>query len=161
MVIGLYRGFEYPILLKASDKGLAEISFLQKDMDLNPNDMSPKDTFDNEYFHPVTDQLEEYFQGNEIVFDVSLDIRSGTPFQQSVWNYLLKIPYGQTQSYGQVAHLIGKPGAQRAIGQANGANPIPIIIPCHRVLAAGNNLGGYSAGIQIKRALLSIEGISF
>ncbi len=160
MILGLYRGFDYPILLKASAKGLAEISFLQKNSDPESVEYSPNDTFNTEYFGSIYHQLDEYFDGNEVVFDIPLDIRSGTPFQRTVWDHLRKIPYGQTRFYGEIARSIGKPGAQRAIGQANGANPLPIIIPCHRVLAAGHKLGGYSAGIEIKRALLSMEGVN-
>jgi methylated-DNA-[protein]-cysteine S-methyltransferase len=159
MVLGLYQGFDYPILLKASDRGLAEISFLQKDFDPDTLDDSPNEAFNNQY-GSFYQQLDDYFQGKEVDFDVPLDIRSGTPFQRTVWDYLRKIPYGQTRSYGEIARSIGKPGSQRAIGQANGANPLPIIIPCHRVVAADHKLGGYSAGVEIKRALLSIERVS-
>ena len=159
MILGLYRGFDYPILLKASAKGLAEISFLQKNFDPGALEYSLNDAFNNQY-SLIYHQLDEYFQGKEIDFNVPLDIRSGTPFQRAVWDYLRKIPYGQTRSYGEIARSIGKPGAQRAVGQANGANPLPIIIPCHRVVAADHRLGGYSAGVEIKRALLSIERVS-
>jgi O-6-methylguanine DNA methyltransferase len=87
-----------------------------------------------------------------------LDLSSGTEFQRRVWNALLRIPSGQTKSYSQVAQSIGQPGAVRAVGQACGANPIPVVIPCHRVLAAGGKIGGFSSGLDWKRKLLAREG---
>jgi O-6-methylguanine DNA methyltransferase len=86
-----------------------------------------------------------------------LDIRSGTPFQQQVWNVLLRIPLGHTMTYGEVAESVGRPRGSQAVGQACGANPIPLIIPCHRVLAGGNRLGGFSGGLDWKRKLLERE----
>ncbi|MEM6562638.1 MAG: methylated-DNA--[protein]-cysteine S-methyltransferase, partial [Planctomycetota bacterium] len=110
---------------------------------------------------PVLDelaaQLSAYFAGELQTFTVPL-APSGTPFQQSVWAELRKIGYGDTRTYGDIAASLGKPGASRAVGAANGANPIPIIIPCHRVTAAGGKLGGYSAGgPSVKRKLLDLE----
>ncbi len=87
-----------------------------------------------------------------------LDLSSGTEFQRCVWNALRKIPSGQTKSYAQVAQSIGRPEAVRAVGQACGANPIPVVIPCHRVLAAGGKIGGFSSGLDWKRKLLAREG---
>jgi O-6-methylguanine DNA methyltransferase len=88
------------------------------------------------------------------------DLSGGTPFQQNVWRALQKIPRGKTRSYGEIARQIGKPKAVRAVGGACGANPIPIFIPCHRVLAANKKLGGYSGGLNWKRKLLAREGIA-
>ena len=90
-----------------------------------------------------------------------IDLRSGTTFQQSVWQMLCRIPPHQTMTYGEVAQAIGRPKATRAVGQACGANPIPVIIPCHRVLAAHGRLGGFSGGLDWKRKLLGLEGIKF
>jgi len=87
-----------------------------------------------------------------------LDLSAGTPFQQSVWQALLKIALGKTKSYGEIARLIGKPRAVRAVGGACGANPIPVLIPCHRVLAANGKIGGFSGGLARKRQLLALEG---
>ena len=87
-----------------------------------------------------------------------LDLSSGTEFQRRVWNALRSIPSGRTKSYSQVAQSIGRPGAVRAVGQACGANPIPVVIPCHRVLAAGGKIGGFSGGLDWKRKLLAREG---
>jgi O-6-methylguanine DNA methyltransferase len=86
-----------------------------------------------------------------------LDVSAGTAFQQRVWLALCAIPAGQTRTYGQVAAAVGRPGAARAVGQACGANPIPLLVPCHRVLAAGGRLGGFSAGLKWKRKLLASE----
>lgn len=88
-----------------------------------------------------------------------LDLSRGTDFQRFVWEAMLRIPCGHTQSYGEIANALGKPGATRAVGTACGANPIPLIVPCHRVLAAGGRIGGFSAGLHWKRHLLEREGI--
>jgi methylated-DNA-[protein]-cysteine S-methyltransferase len=101
------------------------------------------------------EQLEEYLAGKRKKFSISIYI-SGTSFQQKVWNEMMKIPYGKTISYKELAEKIKKPKAYRAVANACGANKIPIIIPCHRVVAT-SGLGGYSAGIEIKRKLLHLE----
>ncbi len=98
-----------------------------------------------------------YLEGKLKEFQSKLDLSSGTPFQISIWRELLKIPYGQVKTYREIAKKIGNPRAARAIGNAVGANPIPIIVPCHRVVAT-NGLGGYSCGIVIKKKLLALEG---
>ncbi len=102
-------------------------------------------------------QLEEYFSGARTSFALPLAPR-GTPFQLAVWNALTKIPYGETITYGELARRVGRPAAPRAVGQANGANPLPIVYPCHRVVAAGGRLGGYGGGTETKRRLLALEG---
>lgn len=102
-------------------------------------------------------EIELYFDGRLSEFKTPIDLSEGTPFQKSVWKKLLDIPYGGTATYGEVAENVGRPGAARAVGNAVGANPIPIVIPCHRVLAS-NGLGGYSCGIEIKKDLLRVEG---
>lgn len=101
-------------------------------------------------------QLEGYFARRRTTFELPLDAR-GTPFQERVWQELQKIPYGQTVSYGELAKRIGQPTASRALGGANGANPIPIIIPCHRVVGADGSLTGFGGGIALKRKLLAFE----
>lgn len=103
----------------------------------------------------TTTQLEEYFKGLRHDFDLPLKLL-GTPFQETVWNQLAKIPYGETMSYGKIAEKCSKPGAFRAVARACGANPIAIIIPCHRVVAA-NSIGGYTGGINLKSSLLDLE----
>lgn len=106
-------------------------------------------------------QLKEYQVGQRQVFDIPLDLSTGTPFQQTVWEALLKIPYGKTISYAQLANHIGQPTACRAVAQANGRNPLSLIIPCHRVIASDGKLGGYTGGIEIKQTLLDIEQASY
>ncbi len=103
-------------------------------------------------------QLEEYFAGQRRRFELPLDL-VGSPFAKSVWRELQGVPFGETVSYGELARRLGNPGASRAVGRANGANPVPIVVPCHRVLAAGGRLGGFSAGLPMKRRLLALEGV--
>jgi methylated-DNA-[protein]-cysteine S-methyltransferase len=103
-------------------------------------------------------QLEEYFAGERTEFDVRMEL-DGTDFQREVWAELSRIPYGMTISYGELARRVGRPNAPRAVGQANGRNPIPIIVPCHRVLAS-NGIGGYGGGLPMKLALLAVEGVT-
>ncbi|BCJ85478.1 methylated-DNA--[protein]-cysteine S-methyltransferase [Effusibacillus dendaii] len=106
----------------------------------------------------VRNQLSDYFAGRLRTFTLPLDMR-GTPFQKDVWQALPQIPYGTTVSYGQVANMIGKPKAVRAVGAANGANPVPIIVPCHRVIGSNGKLTGYTGGLSIKQFLLELEGV--
>lgn len=109
-----------------------------------------------EPFGAVREQLEEYFAGRRRSFDLSL-APVGTPFQRRVWDALREIPYGETVSYGEIARRIGRPGAARAVGLANGRNPISVIVPCHRVIGAGGGLTGYGGGLERKRLLLELE----
>ena len=111
---------------------------------------------DGELFAEVSQQLKQYFAGERTDFDLRLALR-GTPFQQRVWAALQDIPYGQTVSYGQLADQIGQPSASRAVGLANGKNPIGIIVPCHRVVGADGSLTGYGGGIERKQYLLAHE----
>ncbi len=104
-------------------------------------------------------QLEEYFSGERTSFALALAPR-GTVFQLAVWEALATIPYGETITYGELARCVGRPAASRAVGQANGANPLPIVYPCHRVVAAGGKLGGYGGGLETKRRLLALEGVT-
>jgi methylated-DNA-[protein]-cysteine S-methyltransferase len=102
-------------------------------------------------------QLGEYFAGSRRTFDLEL-APYGTDFQLRVWAALRAIPYGAVRNYGDIARAIGQPGAARAVGQANGCNPLPIVIPCHRVIASDGTIGGYSGGLAIKHRLLALEG---
>ena len=104
----------------------------------------------------ATRQLRAYFAGELETFSIKL-APEGTPFQQKVWRELLEIPYGETISYGELARRIGNPNASRAVGLANGSNPIPIIIPCHRVIGSNGKLTGYGGGLPIKEKLLALE----
>lgn len=104
----------------------------------------------------AANQVQEYLAGKRTEFDLPLDPQ-GTVFQQHVWDALQHIPYGETRSYQQVAQMLGKPKAMRAVGGANNKNPLPIIIPCHRVIGANGDLVGYVAGLKIKKFLLDLE----
>ncbi len=102
------------------------------------------------------EQILEYLASERTHFDVPLDLR-GTPFQRAVWDALLEIPYGENRSYADVARAVGRPKAQRAVGSANNANPVSLIVPCHRVIAADGSLGGYGGGQKLKARLLAME----
>jgi methylated-DNA-[protein]-cysteine S-methyltransferase len=107
-------------------------------------------------FAGVRTQLAQYFAGERLHFDVSLAI-AGTPFQRRVWRALREIPYGETTSYGDIARRLGRPSASRAVGLANGRNPIAVIVPCHRVIGSDGSLTGYGGGVERKRLLLDLE----
>ncbi|KAA0083176.1 methylated-DNA--[protein]-cysteine S-methyltransferase [Mycolicibacterium sp. P9-64] len=111
---------------------------------------------DDDSFPDAAAQLEAYFVGDLVEFDIELDL-IGTEFQRRVWAALLTIPYGETRSYGEIALQIGSPNAFRAVGLANGHNPIGIIVPCHRVIGANGSLTGYGGGIERKKSLLEME----
>jgi methylated-DNA-[protein]-cysteine S-methyltransferase len=105
----------------------------------------------------VRRQLAEYFAGERREFDLAL-APEGTPFERAVWAELAKIPFGETRSYGEIAEVLGRPGAARAVGRANGANPIPIVVPCHRVIGSDGSLTGFGGGLDVKSRLLELEG---
>jgi len=119
-------------------------------------DVKPEWICSERPFRTIAKQFSEYFRGKRRAFEISLRLE-GTGFQKSVWNELLKIPYGATISYGELAERIGNPKAVRAVGLANGRNPIPIIVPCHRVIGANGQLTGFGSGIENKALLLKIE----
>ena len=112
---------------------------------------------DDDRFAHVTRQLDEYWIGKRTDFDIELE-PIGTPFQLKVWKALRTIPYGTTISYAELARRVGNPRAMRAVGRANGANPIAVIVPCHRVIAADGTLGGFGGGLNRKQKLLKLEG---
>ena len=120
--------------------------------------MSPSEDWprDDGFFGAVRRQLDAYFNGELTSFSIVLS-HTGTPFQKQVWAALHTIPYGDTISYGELASRIGKPTASRAVGAANGANPLPIITPCHRVIGADKSLTGFGGGVETKRYLLALE----
>lgn len=138
------------LALTASDEALIRICFLETQPDNYPQ-------HSNAVIQEVKFQLTEYFQGNLQQFSIPLQ-PEGSDFQQSVWQELRDIPYGQTSTYGALARQLGDPKKMRAVGRANGQNPIPIIIPCHRVIGADGKLTGYGGGIARKRWLLKHEG---
>lgn len=116
----------------------------------------PRRVVETPLLQEAEEQLTEYFAGFRRGFDLPL-IFKGTPFQRTVWQQLMQIPYGETRTYGQIAAAIGKPKASRAVGRACHCNPIGILIPCHRVVGAGGSLTGYAGGLDIKEYLLELE----
>jgi methylated-DNA-[protein]-cysteine S-methyltransferase len=152
----LYCTVESPIgeLLLAGDGETLQMLHMQQGR--KPGRIDPGWTRSEEPFASVRGQLEEYFRGHRRSFDVPLK-PVGTPFELEVWGALQEIPYGETVSYGHIATRIGRPDAPRAVGAANGRNPIAVIVPCHRVIGANGNLTGYGGGIERKRLLLELE----
>ncbi|MGN0004937.1 MAG: methylated-DNA--[protein]-cysteine S-methyltransferase [Candidatus Gastranaerophilaceae bacterium] len=116
--------------------------------------------FETELIKRTFVEIEEYFDGKRRNFDIPTNPK-GTEFQKRVWEELKKIPYGKTESYGKIAKKIGNPKAQRAVGMANNKNPVPIIIPCHRVIGKNGSLTGYAYGLDVKKYLLNIENVKF
>lgn len=153
-----YKMMESPVgelKLVASDRGLVAILW-END---RPSRVRLGELIANEH-HPVLveteRQLREYFDGKRKMFSIALDMR-GTRFQKDVWEALRAIPFGETRSYGQLAKQLGNPRATRAVGAANGRNPVSIIVPCHRVIGSSGNLTGFAGGLEIKAHLLSLE----
>jgi methylated-DNA-[protein]-cysteine S-methyltransferase len=142
-----------PLLLAGSRHALKLIGFSRGD---RARSEGPDWQRDDAAFARVRQQLDEYFAGQRRVFDVPL-APDGTDFQRAVWHALLTVPYGETCSYQQIALRIDQPKALRAVGAANGANPIPIIIPCHRVIGSDGSLTGFGGGLDSKRWLLDLE----
>jgi methylated-DNA-[protein]-cysteine S-methyltransferase len=153
------------VLVAASDQGVVEVSYLA-------NHSRPESLRDLERrgylvyerqdaVRPVIDQLDEYFAHRRNDFDVPVDVGGVTDFTRSVLSATYRIPYGKVRTYGDIAGEIGKPKASRAVGNALGRNPIPVIIPCHRVVLASGAMGWYTGGPEIKRTLLGIEGVKY
>ena len=136
------------LLLKAGDFGLRSIQIIDK---------SPSGLNTSLLLEDTKAQLQDYFDGKRRQFDIVVDWQVGTAFQQKVWRALKEIPYGKTISYARLSLMINKPKAVRAVGAANGKNPIPIIIPCHRVIGSDGSLTGYYYGNEIKKQLLAVE----
>ena len=136
-----------PLRLEARDGSLVA---------LHLNAQPGLENLDDPVLAAATAQLKAYFAGERTSFDLPLDMH-GNPFERRVWDELKQIPYGETASYGEIAERIGAPGAARAVGLANGHNPIAIIVPCHRVIGANGKLVGFGGGLPMKRALLDLE----
>ena len=151
-----YRTVESPIgplTLAGEGSTLMHLRMTEQAHEPDRSDWTPAGP---DAFADVVEQLNAYFAGTLTEFDVDLQLR-GTDFQRKVWAALRTIPYGETRSYGQIAEQIGSPGASRAVGLANGRNPISIIVPCHRVIGAGGSLTGYAGGVDRKRLLVALE----
>ena len=143
-----------PLLIAGDESAVRRISFPK-----NGKPEKPERDWLEAARGPIADavkQLREYFAGRRMQFDLPL-APEGTPFQRSVWKRLEEIPYGETISYAELAKRVGNPKAARAVGSANGKNPLPIVIPCHRVIAADGTLGGFGGGLPTKTTLLELE----
>ncbi|AIN93469.1 methylated-DNA--[protein]-cysteine S-methyltransferase [Treponema putidum] len=156
----VYEKFDSPIgkiIIIADNSGIKELRFGTKDSITNKLERT-QDNFTKalQICKQAKEELKKYFERNLKQFTVQLS-PEGTEFQKTVWKELCKIPYGKTLSYKQIAVNINNPKSYRAVGNANGKNPIPIIIPCHRVICTGGKLGGFSAGLDRKRFLLNLE----
>lgn len=152
-----YLSMESPLgllYIAATEKGLSSVSWSEP-VDGEKYGLSDSDAV-AEILHRAAGELKDYFAGNLTRFTVPLDL-VGTEFQKSVWASLLSIPYGETVSYRDIAVKLGNPRAIRAVGTANGRNPVPIIVPCHRVINANGQLGGYSGGLDKKTLMLQLE----
>jgi methylated-DNA-[protein]-cysteine S-methyltransferase len=152
----LSRHYHAPMVgwleLRVSQRGVRSVSFVAPPAEA---DTCPS----HSVMAQLVDELDKYFRRELTRFSVPLDPRTGTTFQRRVWEELSRIPYGQTRSYAQIAEALGAPRAARAVGSANGSNPIAIAVPCHRVIKADGSIGGYSSGTDIKRVLLEWEGV--
>jgi methylated-DNA-[protein]-cysteine S-methyltransferase len=142
-----------PLLAARDDRGVSDLRF-----ELGGSGHLPEPGWkhDPAALEEVRSQLDEYFAGTRTDFDLPLSLH-GTDFQRLVWTELTRIPYGETTSYGELARRIGRPRAMRAVGLANGRNPVSIIVPCHRVIGADGSLTGYGGGLDRKRLLLGLE----
>lgn len=136
--------------IRISDLGLKSITLVTEDS-------NPESEYIPERARPYKDQIDEYFTGSRRHFTLSLDLSDLPPFHRDVLKMVSTIPYGKTRSYKQIAAVLGNPKAARAVGQANGKNPIPIVIPCHRVIGNSGELTGYAYGTELKMKLLELE----
>lgn len=150
-----------PLYLVASDRGLCAVSFGGDEAGVvawsRAAGLEP--ARDPVALRPYAHQLREYFSGERHAFDLPVDLSTATPFTRRVLEATARVPFGHLASYRDIARQIGKPGATRAVGNALGHNPVPIVIPCHRIVRSNGALGGYTGGLAIKRQLLSLEGV--
>jgi methylated-DNA-[protein]-cysteine S-methyltransferase len=158
-----YSYFQLPFLKKvfvaSTERGICMVDFLKSEktfLKRLKEKFSGKTVRDDQKNKEVLSQLKRYLKGDLKRFDCKLDLK-GTPFERKVWSVLAKIPYGQTRSYKEIAQAIGHPKAFRAVGNANGQNSIPLIIPCHRVIESNGGLGGFGHGLKVKKQLLDLE----
>lgn len=149
------------LLLAATPAGLVRVAFEVEGFDLVLETLaarlSPRVLRSPDRLAPAAAEIEEYFAGSRTEFDLPLDFSLSGGFRQRVQRHLTGIPYGRTESYGEVAALVGNPRAVRAVGSACATNPLPVVVPCHRVLRTGGGLGGYVGGLHVKTALLALE----
>ncbi len=163
MTYGEYISPLGPLTLGATERGLAGVWFHgQRHFGPSSSSLSRNNVITlsrHSFLEAARLWLDEYFSGQIPSVEVAIDFSAGTQFQQAVWREIAKIPYGRTITYGDIAKAVGRPRGAQAVGQAVGRNPVSIIVPCHRVMGAKGAITGYAAGIPVKRALLSIEGV--
>ena len=160
-----YRMLDTPVgtlLLAATEQGVVRVAYEREDHDLVlvalAQKVSPRIMLSPGRLDPAARQLSEYFAGSRRSFDLPLDLRLATGFRRTVLAHLPQIGYGHTESYAQVASAAGHPRAVRAVGSACATNPVPVIVPCHRVVRSDGSLGGYAGGASAKQSLLALEG---
>ncbi|MBS7619081.1 methylated-DNA--[protein]-cysteine S-methyltransferase [Candidatus Bathyarchaeota archaeon] len=149
------------IWVAGTDKGIYKIELNKTEesfLKILESDNKVKSEYKRKEFHALEEMFERYFKGTPTSFNLPLDLR-GTDFQLAIWKAVFRIPYGRLSTYKALAEDIGRPRAVRAAGNAVGDNPLPIIIPCHRVIRSDGTLGGYGLGLEVKRYLLNLEGI--
>jgi methylated-DNA-[protein]-cysteine S-methyltransferase len=149
-----------PLLVAATERGLCRISFSpdpEEELDTLARTFGTRVLRSPKPVDPVRRELDEYFDERRRTFDVTVDVTTLAPFQRLVLDELARVPYGETSTYGGLAQRIGKPRSARAVGGALNRNPIPIVLPCHRVVGSTGSLVGYAGGLEIKRALLDLE----
>ncbi|MDE5813338.1 MAG: methylated-DNA--[protein]-cysteine S-methyltransferase [Muribaculaceae bacterium] len=152
MTAQIHKFLGHRMLMTAEGNILTQCRWILSDSSLHHSHIEHK----NEVIETAISQISEYLEGNRKKFNITLRLE-GTEFRMKVWNEMLKIPYGETITYKELACRIGSPDACRAVANACGANPFPILIPCHRVVASGGKIGGYTGGLDIKLALLELE----
>ena len=154
-----------PLLVAATDTGVCEVSYLSHHDAYAPvHQLATRQILATERqasIAPAVEQLDDYFSGRRSHFDLEVDLHGITPFTRSVLDATKRVPFGQVTTYGRIAGEIGKARASRAVGNALGRNPIPIVIPCHRIVRSNGDLGWYTGGSEIKRSLLGIEGVKY
>jgi methylated-DNA-[protein]-cysteine S-methyltransferase len=146
------------VFVTATQKGVTKIFFGERGFRSYLEKAAPQGLIPGGPAADMAREIELYFDGGLTEFKTPIDMSSGTEFQRAVWQNLLTVPYGKVTTYGELAEKVGKPGAARAVGNAVGVNPLPIVVPCHRVVAS-DGLGGYTGGIDIKKVLLGVEGV--
>lgn len=160
-----YRTVDSPVgalLLAATPRGLVRVAFENREVDeelqLLADRVSPRILYAPARLDAVARELEDYFAGRRTAFEVPVDLALSRGFRRAVLDHLTTIGYGRTESYADIARTLDNPGAVRAVGSACGSNPVPIVVPCHRVLRSDGSLGGYAGGLLVKTALLRLEG---
>ncbi|MBD3585617.1 methylated-DNA--[protein]-cysteine S-methyltransferase [Salinimonas sp. HHU 13199] len=138
-----------PLIISAGNRGITSVTFAEPEHDDHPGELTRQ----------ACRELSQYLAGEPVQFTVPLEV-TGTPFQQRVWQALTAVPHGQTRTYGGIATMLNNPKAVRAVGAANGKNPVAIIVPCHRIIGANKKLTGYAGGLWRKQFLLELEGIN-